>query len=135
MEEAQEISIMGLRIKRPTFPASPAFENGAACEYKKRGFCDVCTCEKCENGFLIEEFRAALRQGCSTTSPRECNCVRQARNRKHIRDSGLERLVERCSFDSFRTGSAWQATVKNKALDYLAERKVNSFFISGQSGS
>ena len=84
---------------------------------------------------MVEEWKEAQRQGCYTSGPRECSCVQLARNRKRIRESGLERLVERCTFDSFSVKSKWQSVVKEKALDYLKEFTTKGFFISGQSGS
>lgn len=83
----------------------------------------------------MEELREARRQGCFTCGPRECECVQRARNRKRLRDSGLERLVERCTFDSFCVNTEWQSIVKGKATDYLKDANTMSFFICGQSGS
>jgi len=126
-----EIVVMGIRIKK--LPASSDCK--PVCEYQKRGFCTVCTCDKCEGGFLIDEWREAMKQGCTTSGPRECDCVEMARNKKRLRDSGLEQLAARCTFDSYAAEHQWQAAVKNKALDYLRDYKSKSFFISGQSGS
>ena len=126
-----EITIMGIKIRRS--PVSPDYKPG--CEYLKRGFCTTCTCSKCEGGFLIDEWREAMKQGCFTTGPRECGCVELARNRKRLRDSGLEQLAARCTFDSYEVKHQWQAVTKNKAQDYLRAYKEHGFFISGQSGS
>lgn len=76
-----------------------------------------------------------MKQGCFTSGPRECKCVELARNRKRLRDSGLEQLAARCTFDSYAVKHQWQAAIKNKGLDYLRAYKEQGFFISGQSGS
>ncbi len=76
-----------------------------------------------------------MKQGCFTTGPRECGCVELARNRKRLRDSGLEQLAARCTFDSYEVKHQWQAVTRNKAQDYLRAYKEQGFFMSGQSGS
>ena len=114
---------------------SQDFEAQRNCPYLDNGFCQVCTCDKCENGFLMNELREAQKIGYSNISPKECSCVRIARNRKRIRDSGLDRLVERCTFENFNVKEPWQSTIKETALEYLKEYSTKGFFISGQSGS
>ena len=129
-----EITIMGIRIKRS--PASRDYKPEKHCAYLNNGFCKECDCEACEGGYLIDEWREAIRQGRDPGGPRECACVRRARNQKRIRDSGLEKLVEKCTFDNFRTVESWQAEMKRKAFEYLDDsNRQNSFFIAGQSGS
>ena len=121
---------MGIRIRK--FPASSVCK--PSCAYLEAGFCRTCTCDKCEGGFLMEEWRQDIRNGGTMRGPRECDCVERARNRKRLRDSGLEKLADRCSFDSYMVQEPWQEIVKNTARDYLSEVKRMSFFISGQSG-
>ena len=125
--------ILGTEIKAKV---SPELQNSKpTCEYLKRGFCQVCDCDKCEGGFLVDEWKEAMRQGCYTGGPRECSCVQLARNRKRLRESGLDRLVDRCTFDSFLVKQKWQSVVKSKALDDLKDCSTKSFFMSGQTGS
>jgi len=124
-----EITVLGVKIRRS--PVSCVSKPD--CEYHRRGFCRECTCDKCVGGFLIEEWREALRRG-EQTGPRECDCVKAARSRKRLRDAGLERLAERCTFDSFLTDKPWQEAMKKAAQDYLAVCREQSFFLSGQSG-
>jgi len=124
---------MGLTLRIPT--PSTAFSGSKHCVYLDRGFCSVCGCDKCgDNGVLVDEWRAALRENPCAPVP-ECSCVLHARNRKRLREAGLDTLVARCTFDSFRTDTAWQQTVKRKAREYLRECRDSSFFIAGQSGS
>ena len=124
---------MGIRIKK--YPASQDSEAEKHCIYLDNGFCLSCDCNACEGGYLINEWREELRCGNSVSGPKECDCVQKARNQKYLRDSGLNVLVERCTFDSFLTETSWQAAVKEKALKYSEEFKKKCFFISGQSGS
>ena len=124
-----EITVLGVKIRRS--PVSCVSKPD--CEYHRRGFCRECSCDKGVGGFLIEEWREALRRG-EQTGPRECDCVKAARSRKRLRDAGLERLAERCTFDSFLTDKPWQEAMKKAAQDYLAVCREQSFFLSGQSG-
>ena len=105
------------------------------CSYLDNGFCLSCDCGACEGGFLIAEWRSAQREGNATAGPKECACVQRARNRKHLRDSGLAALVERCTFESYLAESPWQRAARQKALDYLEDYRSQGFFLSGQSGS
>ncbi len=105
------------------------------CSYLDNGFCLSCDCGACEGGYLIAEWRDAQREGNGTAGPKECSCVQRARNRKHLRDSGLEALVERCTFESYLAESPWQRAARQKALDYLQDYRSQGFFLSGQSGS
>ncbi len=129
----ETITVMGIQIKKS--PVSPDYKPEKHCIYLDNGFCTTCSCDKCEGGYLIDEWRESMKQGCFTSGPRECDCVQKARNRKHIRDSGLERLVERCTFETFTVKYRWQETVRQKAQEYLTDRRRSSFFIAGQSGS
>ena len=124
---------MGVTIRRSR--ALPDSEAAAACSYLRNGFCRTCDCGECEGGYLIDEWREAQRRGDLGAGPRECACVQRARNRKHLRDSGLEALAEKCTFETFRTEAAWQRTAKELALRYLEDRRTEWLFLSGQSGS
>ncbi len=125
-----EITVMGVKIRRS--PASSVSE--PYCALLKNGFCKTCTCDRCRGGYLIDEWRAEALKGSNPCGPRECVCMEIARNRRRLRLSGLETLVDRCSFDSFETREPWQETVKQSALDYLGHYRRESFFVSGQSG-
>lgn len=129
----ETVEIMGITLRKSL--VSPDYKQEKRCSYLENGFCITCDCDKCEGGFLVDEWKEAMRQGCYIGGPRECSCVQLARNRKRLRESGLDRLVDRCTFDSFVVKHKWQSVVKSKALDYLEECSTKGFFISGQSGS
>ena len=131
MEET--IQIMGVTLRKPM--KSPESHDSKGCEYLARGFCRECDCTLCGgHGYMIEEWRARQQAG-EVCGPRECVCVQKARNQKHLRESGLEELVARCTFAAYQTSSPWQQKVKDKALEYLNEPDSKWFFICGQSGS
>lgn len=130
MDGFKTIEIMGI-----SFPAPDAFMKDTpkkSCAFLDNGFCEICSCSICEGGYLVAEWK---KQADLTAPMKQCSCVSEAINRKHLRVSGLSELAERCTFDSFITSEAWQRALKDKALEYLKEWKRNSFFLSGQSGS
>ena len=124
------VTVLGVTIRRS--PVSRVYK--PVCEYLKNGFCEKCTCDKCEGGFLMDELREATKRGDFNFPVRECKCVERARSRHQLKVSGLKYLAERCTFESFRTDKPWQGAIKRRAQEYLAEAKHTSFFISGQSG-
>ena len=107
---------------------SGSWSSDNSCVYLERGWCSECTCTKCIGG--------QIRRVDETGHDRwhTCGCRKEAYSRWLLRSSGLERLAERCTFDSYTVNTAWQDRVKRKALDYVQHWKQNSFFISGQSG-
>ena len=133
MARIETLTIMGVE-RQITISEESHNADNKHCTYLDNGFCTVCDCDKCEGGYLIEEAREARRQGLLTFSPRECDCVQRARNRKRLSDSGLESLINRCTFDSFCVDFEWQSVVMGKAIEYLQNICDMSFFISGQSG-
>lgn len=68
-------------------------------------------------------------------SSRKCSCMGTAYSRHLLEVCGLDKLAERCTFDTYTTNEDWKRVVKEKAMEYAAGWKNNSFFISGQSGS
>lgn len=88
-------------------------------------------CAKCQNrgSFMrIDEANNELYDVC------ECMKIRQSIRR--MRASGLENIIKRCTFESFRDDEPWQTGIKHKAQDY-SESGYGSgawFFIGGQPG-
>lgn len=85
-------------------------------------------CEICKNKGLISFVKN------DSEYMRECQCMAARKTLKHVKNSGLQRLYESCTFENFRADSDWQKTVKTKALEY-AENPVGWFFFGGQSGA
>ena len=85
-------------------------------------------CPKCNNkGYIFFE-----RDGYRCT--RECECMVQRRNLKHIRESGLSELIDMYSLGVFETPDLQREKIKNKAAQF-AEKAEGWFFISGRAGS
>lgn len=65
---------------------------------------------------------------------RECECVEQRRSRRHIQESGLEQLLERCTMSGFVVTKHWQEHMRRTAESFLAKPGDSWFFAGGQPG-
>ena len=63
-----------------------------------------------------------------------CNCENIRKNWQHIRQSGMEELLQRCSFEKFEVTEPWQEAFLQGAKDY-ARHPEGWLMLSGQSGS
>ena len=64
----------------------------------------------------------------------DCKCVEIRRCMSRIRESGLQELMERYTFDSFRETTPLQKRMKETALDFLREPTGKWMFFGGQVG-
>lgn len=67
---------------------------------------------------------------------KQCECMRRRLAVRRIRESGMERALQRYTFQTFDAGEAWQAEMKQTALSYLSEgvKEGAWLYIGGQSG-
>lgn len=65
---------------------------------------------------------------------KKCSCVEVRNSKKKIKQSGLESLLDTCTFEAFETTEPWQQALKEKAMEYL-NININWFFIGGQVGA
>lgn len=65
---------------------------------------------------------------------RPCRCMKVAYSKHLLEACGLDKLAERCTFSSYVPREEWQQGVKEKALEYAANWRRSSFFISGPTG-
>mgnify|MGYP001046536524 CR=1 FL=1 len=66
---------------------------------------------------------------------RDCPCEMRRINRLRLAKSGLSDLVERYTFQRYRTPEDWQRTAKEAAQRYLKDWQGKWFFIGGTSGA
>lgn len=87
-------------------------------------------CDKCREhpGVLLRV------DADGTLYARECPCMAVRRAKRSIRKSGMEDLVNRCSFDTYRASDSARRDVKEMAERYALQGE-GWFFIAGQSGS
>ena len=72
-----------------------------------------------------------------------CKCQVQRRVSKRFEESGLGSLVERCTFDTYRTPEAWQRAALSSARAFAADPmnpatpdgSCNWFYLCGPSGT
>ena len=53
---------------------------------------------------------------------RDCTCMVQRRVAKRIKESGLESVLDRCTFDTWVTAEKWQQKALEIARRYAAEK-------------
>lgn len=101
----------------------------------ERGNLTGIECPECLNRGYIAFVRETdvLGENYITVATRQCKCMVQRIALARIRRSGLGEMLDKCTFDSFKTESMWQATVKQKAQDFVS-KLGRFFFIGGQSG-
>lgn len=65
----------------------------------------------------------------------ECQCVIKRRSLNRLRRSGLEKLVETYTFESYSTKEQWQADAKQQAMQFLSDYQGKWFIACGSVGS
>lgn len=91
---------------------------------KRRGGCPICG----GIGYLITRDAA----GYEYADP--CRCEIRRRAMRRLEASGLKRLAERCTFDTFRADTEKAAQIKGRAEAYARDPQ-GWFFIGGQTGA
>lgn len=122
------MTVLGIQIRRSSSQESPSSEpHNKNCENLRRGWCKSCTCDSCKNGTITRREKGMI-------FSRPCRCMTVAYSRHLLEACGLDKLAERCTFSSYVPREEWQRGVKEKALEYAANWRRNSFFISGPTG-
>lgn len=86
-------------------------------------------CPLCLNRGYFHRVRAD-----GSTYVEECSCMPIRRNRLRLRESGLEDMAARYTFDTWQCVEPWQEEAKAKAQDY-ADRHQGWFLACGPSGT
>ena len=122
------MTVLGVQIRKLTSQASPSSDqHNQSCPNIKRGWCRSCTCDSCRNGTVTRR-----ENGMIFSHP--CRCMTVAYSRHLLEMCGLDKLAERCTFDTYIPREAWQRGIKEKAMEYAANWRRSSFFISGPTG-
>jgi len=64
----------------------------------------------------------------------ECTCMPTRRNIRYLRESGLESLIKRYTFDAWQSRETWQARLLRMAREY-AENPTGWFYLAGRPGT
>lgn len=93
-------------------------------------------CEKCKNkGFTYTVIES---DGHYSELARQCDCKAIRQSILNIRQSGLESIIKKCTFERFETNEEWQKIVKEKAQTFantVDSLENKCFFIGGGVGS
>lgn len=128
MQDQREMTVLGVPIRRSSsLESRPSEQHNQNCPNMRRGWCRSCTCSSCRNGTITR-----LEDGMVISRP--CRCMTIAYSRHLLEVCGLDKLAERCTFSSYMPREEWQRGVKDKALEYAANWRRSSFFISGPTG-
>ena len=96
---------------------------------------DGVECVKCKNrGYSYVLLVDAM--GNATRYIKPCECLTQRATVRRLRESGLERSVKRCTFETFMDDEGWQSRMKDAAIDYVVGGAEEGawLYIGGQSG-
>ena len=66
---------------------------------------------------------------------RECHCADVRKSLVRIKKSGLEDMLEYCTFDSYKVTEKWQEPIKASAVKFVGDSFGKWFFIGGQVGA
>ena len=86
-------------------------------------------CEACKNRGYV----AFIENGYITY--RECECMFKRRNWQLIKQSGLEDVIKRYTFQNYISTQNWQKYVLSVAKEFVENFNQNWFYIGGQVGS
>lgn len=66
---------------------------------------------------------------------RECECMNRRRSLRNIRKSGLEKLMQIYTFDTFTADTEWTKGAKRVSMEYIRSGQNKWFYICGIPGS
>lgn len=95
---------------------------------KKDGY----DCPMCFNKGYVARIVKGV-NGNYSMAVADCICKTTRRSLNRLKQSGLAKVMEKYTFDTYTTGEPWQEHIKNTALNFTKEEN-GVFFIGGQSG-
>lgn len=93
-------------------------------------------CRKCRNKGLI--YFVQERNGTYIEVAKECDCKPIRKSIMSMKNSGLEPIIKRCTFDKYEATEEWQKIAKTKAYNFAKNAEALDekwFFIGGGIGS
>ena len=63
-----------------------------------------------------------------------CGCADKREVLRRIRESGLQSLIQSCTFAAFETAQEWQRTLKETAEAFCRDQEAYWFYVGGQVG-
>lgn len=65
----------------------------------------------------------------------DCRCIKIRRTMRYLKESGLEDLLKRCTFETWKCEKPWQKELLGMAQDYLQKGRGKWFLLSGRPGT
>lgn len=100
----------------------------------KLNLIDGYNCNMCLNRGYINEVKR-ISDNEYEVCVRTCKCDRARRSIRNLRASGLERVLQKYTFENFSAEKEWQKILLDKAKKYIVRGNNNWFFVGGASGS
>lgn len=86
-------------------------------------------CPECnDRGYIFERRNGELVSV-------DCKCMEKRRSLERIKRSGLADLLDKYTFQAYRTPERWQKEAKQKAINFLNDHGGKWFIASGNPGS
>lgn len=86
-------------------------------------------CDWCHNKGIIYSVRD------DSIVSRDCNCMFVRNTIVNIRNSGLEKLMQKMTFDTYKATEPWQEIIHQSAMSFSSDPKNQWFFVGGQVGA
>lgn len=87
-------------------------------------------CDKCKN----RGYFAAI-DGDGNDVRRECECMKIRKADMLMANSGMQGLIERCSFENYMNIGEWSEKAKSEAIRYANSDESTWLLFSGQTGA
>ena len=95
---------------------------------QEEGYLKGKDCRACKNkGYIM-----ILDEGYTVLKPCECQRIRQ--NKVNVEQSGMQKLIQDYTFETFEAKVMWQRVIKESAQAFVSDQ-AHWFFIGGQVGS
>ena len=85
-------------------------------------------CHECNNKGIL--FKARGEELVSYV----CKCRAVRKSLRILKESGLEAVIEKKTFDSFVAEESWQKNMKEMCLKFIDQSSKSAFFMGGQCG-
>jgi len=95
---------------------------------EEEGYLKGKDCQSCKNkGYIM-----ILDDGYTALKP--CECLKQRQKTVNVERSGLQKLIQDYTFETFEAKTMWQRVIKESAQAFVSD-KAHWFFIGGQVGA
>jgi len=95
---------------------------------EEEGYLKGKDCRTCKNkGYIM-----ILDEGYKALKP--CECQRQRQNKVNVQQSGMQKMIQDYTFETFEGKTMWQRIIKESAQAFVSD-KAYWFFIGGQVGA